>query len=196
MKKIVSMLMAAALLGALALPAFAADAPADQTVTDKNGTEVWLNGEAKADAELISVVMPTAINFQIATKDNAGTKVLDDSDPTTGGVVSGTGKFTNNSNRSVTLTLAEVGDAAVTASAGFLNVVEVYLAPAGMVRGDVLGKAEYQLQTSTKDRELGTMGLGGTLSLKIFAQDNTADNTSLPDGSYQLRTVMKVSAAS
>ena len=121
---------------------------------------------------------------------------LDDSDPGTGGVVSGTGKFTNNSNRSVKLTLSEVGDAAVTPTVGFLSVLDVYLAPASLTRADVFEATDkdYKLSVgSGLNRELGTMGLSGTLEFKIFAKDTETDTTSLADGKYQLRPVMKVS---
>jgi len=193
MKKALALVLALAMMCALAAPVMAADSD-NKTVTNEDGQEVWLNGETKKDAALISVVMPTAINFQIATKEDGGVLTLDDSDPGTGGVVSGTGKFTNNSNRSVKLTLSEVGDAAVT---GFLSVLDVYLAPASLTRADVFdaaGPVDYKLTVgSGLNRELGTMGLSGTLEFKIFAKDNETDTTSLADGKYQLRTVMKVS---
>lgn len=195
MKKALALALALAMMCALSAPVMAADSDS-KTVTNENGQEVWLNGETKQDAALISVVMPTAINFQVATKDVSGTLSLDDSDPGTGGVVSGTGKFTNNSNCSVKLTLTEVGDAQVTPSVGFLSVLDVYLAPANMTRTDVYAAADYKLAVgSGLNRELGTMGLGGTLEFKIFAKDNSADSTSLADGKYQIRTVMKVSTA-
>lgn len=197
MKKAFALVLALAMLCALAAPAMAADSDS-KTVTNGDGQEVWLNGETKKDAALISVVMPTAINFQVATKadTDGSTLVLDDSDPGTGGVVSGTGKFTNNSNRSVALTLAEVNDAVVADSVGFLTVLDVYLAPANMTRADVFASTSpsYKLGTAVKDAALGTMGLNGTLEFKIFAKDNEGDTTSLPDGKYQIRTVMKVSA--
>lgn len=196
MKKALALVLALAMMCALAAPVMAADSD-NKTVTNEDGQEVWLNGETKKDAALISVVMPTAINFQIATKEDGGVLTLDDSDPGTGGVVSGTGKFTNNSNRSVKLTLSEVGDAAVTPTVGFLSVLDVYLAPASMTRADVFdaaGPVDYKLSVgSGLTRELGTMGLSGTLEFKIFAKDNETDTTSLDDGKYQLRTVMKVS---
>ena len=196
MKKALALVLALAMMCALAAPVMAADSD-NKTVTNEDGQEVWLNGETKKDAALISVVMPTAINFQIATKEDGGVLTLDDSDPGTGGVVSGTGKFTNNSNRSVKLTLSEVGDAAVTPTVGFLSVLDVYLAPASLTRADVFdaaGPVDYQLTVgSGLNRELGTMGLSGTLEFKIFAKDNETDTTSLADGKYQLRTVMKVS---
>ena len=196
MKKALALVLALAMMCALAAPVMAADRD-NKTVTNEDGQEVWLNGETKKDAALISVVMPTAINFQIATKEDGGVLTLDDSDPGTGGVVSGTGKFTNNSNRSVKLTLSEVGDAAVTPTVGFLSVLDVYLAPASLTRADVFdaaGPVDYKLTVgSGLNRELGTMGLSGTLEFKIFAKDNETDTTSLADGKYQLRTVMKVS---
>lgn len=195
MKKALALVLALAMMCALAAPVMAADSD-NKTVTNEDGQEVWLNGETKKDAALISVVMPTAINFQIATKEDGGVLTLDDSDPGTGGVVSGTGKFTNNSNRSVKLTLSEVGDAAVTPTVGFLSVLDVYLAPASLTRADVFDATDkdYKLSVgSGLNRELGTMGLSGTLEFKIFAKDNETDTTSLADGKYQLRTVMKVS---
>lgn len=195
MKKALALVLALAMMCALAAPVMAADSD-NKTVTNEDGQEVWLNGETKKDAALISVVMPTAINFQIATKEDGGVLTLDDSDPGTGGVVSGTGKFTNNSNRSVKLTLSEVGDAAVTPTVGFLSVLDVYLAPASLTRADVFEATDkdYKLSVgSGLTRELGTMGLSGTLEFKIFAKDNETDTTSLDDGKYQLRTVMKVS---
>ncbi|WP_418453984.1 hypothetical protein [Allofournierella sp.] len=195
MKKALALVLALAMMCALAAPVMAADSD-NKTVTNEDGQEVWLNGETKKDAALISVVMPTAINFQIATKEDGGVLTLDDSDPGTGGVVSGTGKFTNNSNRSVKLTLSEVGDAAVTPTVGFLSVLDVYLAPASLTRADVFEATDkdYKLSVgSGLNRELGTMGLSGTLEFKIFAKDNETDTTSLADGKYQLRTVMKVS---
>mgnify|MGYP003185595449 CR=1 FL=1 len=195
MKKALALVLALAMMCALAAPVMAADSD-NKTVTNEDGQEVWLNGETKKDAALISVVMPTAINFQIATKEDGGVLTLDDSDPGTGGVVSGTGKFTNNSNRSVKLTLSEVGDAAVTPTVGFLSVLDVYLAPASLTRADVFEATDtdYKLTVgSGLKRELGTMGLSGTLEFKIFAKDNETDTTSLADGKYQLRTVMKVS---
>lgn len=195
MKKALALVLALAMMCALAAPVMAADSD-NKTVTNEDGQEVWLNGETKKDAALISVVMPTAINFQIATKEDGGVLTLDDSDPGTGGVVSGTGKFTNNSNRSVKLTLSEVGDAAVTPTVGFLSVLDVYLAPASLTRADVFEATDkdYKLSVgSGLTRELGTMGLSGTLEFKIFAKDNETDTTSLADGKYQLRTVMKVS---
>ena len=195
MKKALALVLALAMMCALAAPVMAADSD-NKTVTNEDGQEVWLNGETKKDAALISVVMPTAINFQIATKEDGGVLTLDASDPGTGGVVSGTGKFTNNSNRSVKLTLSEVGDAAVTPTVGFLSVLDVYLAPASLTRADVFEATDkdYKLSVgSGLNRELGTMGLSGTLEFKIFAKDNETDTTSLADGKYQLRTVMKVS---
>lgn len=195
MKKALALVLALAMMCALAAPVMATDSD-NKTVTNEDGQEVWLNGETKKDAALISVVMPTAINFQIATKEDGGVLTLDDSDPGTGGVVSGTGKFTNNSNRSVKLTLSEVGDAAVTPTVGFLSVLDVYLAPASLTRADVFEATDkdYKLSVgSGLNRELGTMGLSGTLEFKIFAKDNETDTTSLADGKYQLRTVMKVS---
>ena len=195
MKKALALVLALAMMCALAAPVMAADSD-NKTVTNEDGQEVWLNGETKKDAALISVVMPTAINFQIATKEDGGVLTLDDSDPGTGGVVSGTGKFTNTSNRSVKLTLSEVGDAAVTPTVGFLSVLDVYLAPASLTRADVFEATDkdYKLSVgSGLNRELGTMGLSGTLEFKIFAKDNETDTTSLADGKYQLRTVMKVS---
>ena len=195
MKKALALVLALAMMCALAAPVMAADSD-NKTVTNEDGQEVWLNGETKKDAALISVVMPTAINFQIATQEDGGVLTLDDSDPGTGGVVSGTGKFTNNSNRSVKLTLSEVGDAAVTPTVGFLSVLDVYLAPASLTRADVFEATDkdYKLSVgSGLNRELGTMGLSGTLEFKIFAKDNETDTTSLADGKYQLRTVMKVS---
>ena len=195
MKKALALVLALAMMCALAAPVMAADSD-NKTVTNEDGQEVWLNGETKKDAALIRVVMPTALNFQIATKEDGGVLTLDDSDPGTGGVVSGTGKFTNNSNRSVKLTLSEVGDAAVTPTVGFLSVLDVYLAPASLTRADVFEATDkdYKLSVgSGLNRELGTMGLSGTLEFKIFAKDNETDTTSLADGKYQLRTVMKVS---
>ena len=100
MKKALALVLALAMMCALAAPVMAADSD-NKTVTNEDAQEVWLNGETKKDAALSSVGMPTAINFQIATKEDGGVLTLDDSDPGTGGVVSGTGKFTNNSNRSV-----------------------------------------------------------------------------------------------
>ena len=68
MKKLLSMGMAVLMCMAMATPVMAEEAAGgDKTVTNGDGQEVWLNGSTKKDAELISVVMPTSISFQIAT---------------------------------------------------------------------------------------------------------------------------------
>lgn len=213
-KQILSLILALAMVLSMSVCAFAAD---ENTITKKDGTaEVPLNGEImdNKDIALISVVVPTSIDFQIGTEAMAGVTDItvakigeNDSNNLTVGtsgrkfvqLVSGTGTVTNNTQgNAIKLEISKVAD---DASNPLLSKVNLALAPASTADA-ATAMASYKLTAGDSSIVLSnSMATGDTLDLKVFGQgaEGTYSGTSypvnLPDGTATVTVTLKVSLA-
>lgn len=210
-KQILSLILALAMVLSMSVCAFAAD---ENTITSKNGTaDVPLKGEIldNKDVALISVVVPTAIEFQIGTEQVGGTeytanKIGEGAAIGSQGVgrkfvqlVSGTGTVTNNTeSKNIKLEVSNVTD---DASNPLLSKVNLALAPASITDA-ATAMATYKLTAGASNTVLAaSMSKGQTLDLKVFgtAGEGTSGGinypVNLPDGTATVTVTLKVSLA-
>uniref|UniRef100_UPI0031B7F2B9 hypothetical protein n=1 Tax=Anaerolentibacter hominis TaxID=3079009 RepID=UPI0031B7F2B9 len=157
-------------------------------VTDKSTTEVTKDGTSndmtlkgtvgEPGADLISVVLPSSINFQIGTDDAGKFKNL----------ITSTGTITNNSTIGVKIELAEVKD-----NGGLLGLVDLALAPKDEDSATVMTTYKLSAPLATPVELATNLEKDGTLSLKVFGQKNDADGE-IAAGEYNVVTTLKVTA--
>uniref|UniRef100_UPI0031B89312 hypothetical protein n=1 Tax=Anaerolentibacter hominis TaxID=3079009 RepID=UPI0031B89312 len=156
-------------------------------VTDKSTTEVTKDGTSndmtlkgtvgEPGASLISVVLPSSINFQIGTTATDG--YFDK-------IISSTGTITNNSTTKVKIELAEVRD-----DGKLLDLVDLALAPDKL---DITAAMDNKLSVGMTAKQLGdNLVPGDKLSLKVYGQAKTATTVVTP-GDYNVVTTLKVTA--
>lgn len=181
MKKILSIVLAAAMGVSMTFAAFASTG---STVTgDGKNAKVPLYADVTAADNIISVVMPTQITFQIGATDGAFSTL-----------VSGTGEFSNNSTCAVDLSIIKVIDPTV-GNTTFLSIIDLALGTSVEESADVmLDEARYLRSSLTVDDKitLGRIYADSKETYKVFGQDNAKDTTTLPDGTYKIETTIKV----
>lgn len=212
MKKVISMLLIVAMMMSLSVCAFAADtqmidaAGADNSLT--GSASVKFTGKVEEAAVLLSVVMPTVIEFTVATKNYTGSAklasekgTLDAAPTTTGGkvyntMVSGKGTVTNNSNVAINLDISAVAE-----DSNLLDLIDFAVKSDELTRAEALtnplkvGDADVRLHTG-----LAAGGATTTLEAVGAAAQGTFSGTNyevnVVDGSYVIITTMKVSVYS
>lgn len=159
---------------------------------------VDLIGEVEAGKDLISVVMPTSIKFQVSTTD--GDNYYKE-------YVSGTGTFTNNSTCAVKLSIDSVLDSAEavntdTPTMHFMDVLDLAIAPDNVSQADAFatgGTYTYVLkvQDGGLDQQLAKLAVKDKKNFKIFAKAKTGQEaTVIKNNSYTINTILKISKSS
>lgn len=212
MKKVISMLLIVAMMMSLSVCAFAADTTTvealgkDNTVT--GSSDVTFTGKVQEASVLLSVVMPTTIEFTVATKNYEGTDKLAASKGTLSvapsavsgkvfnALMSGEGTVTNNSNVAIDLEITNVTeDSNLLSQIDFAVKSSSMTASAALANPLSVGSANIALASAIA-------AAGGTTTLKAVGQAATATHSgtnyevSVVDGTYTITTTLKVSVYS
>lgn len=219
-KRTVSMLLAGAMTMSMISTAAAADDKTIQAVGDNGKTatssDVKLTGEVKDAAVLLSVVVPTVINFTVATSSaEQGTTVAakgeNTSVNTTAGeyhvfadLLSGEGTVTNNSNVPVKLEITDISDEKklttlmdLAMQSDELSELTALKTPFDTVNGDYATNPILLASSIPVN--------GGTTTLKVVGKAGVGTKTgetgktygvNLPSATYTVTATLKVSDAS
>ena len=184
MKKVISITVAAILL--VAIPLSASATTGSQEISQNGRHDLGLLGGVET-ANVMSVVIPTTIDFTIRTK----------ADGRLDSVISGDGTITNNSNTPINVDIVGVSD-----PNNLLSKLNVYLVPSAKSKG-VLDP--YKLTTEIADDgtkiRLADDGLNGimghsttpeTLIVNVVGEAIDSDITFSSADTYNLSTVLKV----
>lgn len=190
-KKMTALFLSLALTMSLSVPAFAAEVggsvvqnpDGSQTIGGINsgtggfgqGSDVAWSADVVA-GDIISVVMPTSVDFYIKLKDAGYTADASKTQMGFDTVLSGEAKITNNSSCAVKLDCVGVTDGGITSSAA---------APAGQLPGQVLNLVELAL---------GKVDNSQTLSDAQFMA-GTLNRTGIAAAPIELGSIPKPSAA-
>lgn len=220
-KKTLSMLLTGAMTVGMIGSASATVTPQQQsaqTITEfgKSGTtgsaNVDLVGEVTNEAVLLSVVVPTRIEFIVGTKEvNPGGSTIADkkgSNATAAvatnyyvfaGLISGTGVVTNNSNVAIKLEMTDLQD-----NANLTELMDLALA-SGTLAGGVALQTPFDLSKNYSQPNQSIMldshiaKDGGTTELEVVGKAAKGEisgvkyDVHLPNGQYTLTTTLKVS---
>lgn len=195
MKKLVSILLSLALaLSMISVDVFASaeTETTQEYTTDGQSNDMHMRIYIPTSVDLISVVMPSTIDFQIATK----LQTVDQKEIykflTS---ISGEGEFLNNSSKTVDLDIISVDDPLIDKTVSLLSVVDMAVGKS-YVDGDSLLSNPANLLSSSVSAahpiSLGSLMSGGSETYKVFVQDNPDNEDSLLDGTYTVTTTVKV----
>ncbi|WP_343207847.1 hypothetical protein [Anaerolentibacter hominis] len=165
-------------MGSTALAKETTDKTTKEVTTNESSSEMKLEGKVGTPgADLISVVLPSSINFQIGTEGEQAFKEI----------ISATGTIENLSTSDVNITLEEVTD-----TKGLLGMVDLALAPVDKTLTDAMASNMLVVGTA-RNMLLGKVAAGGgTLPLKVFGQAKASSK--IVDGEYNITTILKVTA--
>lgn len=197
-KQILSLILVLAMVMTMSVTAFATDINGDGDTAD-----VKLMGEIMDDADvcLISVVVPTSINFQVGTKSTSNSaNQINNPSVSAGGrefvrLVSGTGTVTNNTEgKAIKLDITNVSQS------GDGNLLDLMYLAVAEATTDQVSAMNNKLTDGAVNINLSNSiaGDGGTLKLKVFGQgaqgvfNTTPYPVNLPDGDYTVTVTMKV----
>lgn len=208
MKKIISLVLSVAMLLSVAVMA-----SAETTEIKTVGTnEVELIATIEEDSKLMTVIMPTSIDFVIGTTHEATDEFADgilNASKITGGykfseLYGGTATVTNNSKEDIKLELVGVRER----KGNLLNLVELGLWATGMTESDVLSQhllaenmSAYTLAETIQGTDSTGTESGDSVSLKVIGQEAFASISgkqypvSIPTAEYTIVTTLKVSLA-
>lgn len=220
-KKNLSMLLAGAMtvgmIGSASAVTPAAEIGSSHTIQENGGTDqtgsadVELVGKVSNEAVLLSVVVPTRIDFIVATKPAENGQVIADrkgagANAMSGGdyfvfngLISGTGTVTNNSNVPVKLQLTGVQDAG-----GLTDLMDLALTSDSLSAVDALqNPLEHKDYTAAPITLVNSIAIGGgTAELKVVGDGAQGTVTGgglgdvhLPNDDYTIKTTLKVSYA-
>lgn len=210
MKKFVSIVLAVLMVMSLTTVALAADnkitASGDNTLT-KN-TQVALNGKITDDAVLLSVVMPTGIDFTIGTTATSNATVNEKntanaSENASGGnifstLISGSGTVTNNSNVDIKLEITDVADKSDLLKKVDLAVVSDELDETTAMKAPLEAK-DYSASPIVLASKLAATN--GTTTLTVAGKgcqgqySGLNKDVNLDKGNYVVTTTLKISVA-
>lgn len=208
MKKVVSLILAVAMLLSVAVMA-----SAETTEIRTVGTnEVELVATVAEDSNLMSVIMPTSIDFIIGTTHEVTDDFADgirNASKITGGykfseLYSVEATVTNNSKEDIKLELVDVRER----QGNLLNLVKLGLWATGMTESDVLSQhllAEnmdaYTLAQTIQGTDSTGTESGGFVKLKVIGKaafaliEGVQYPVSIPSANYTIVTTLKVSLA-
>ena len=206
MKKTFAVLLAAILTMSLSTTALAAET---QDVTGKGednkvtvDTELPLHGEVTNSAVVISVVMPTSIDFTIGTKLAAAADISEEpvtkeeSAPTFDTLISGTGNVTNKSNVAIDIDVTGVTD-----KDKLLSLVDLALGSGNIAESAALANSLDKVSAENSIKLVSGLATSGSTTLKVFGKGKTANasGTDYPvkmdPKTYTITTTLKVSVA-
>lgn len=213
-KKNMSLFLACAMTMGMATSALAADEVKEKTYTafgDENTTinsDVSLDGTIVEGEVLLSVVMPTSIDFVVGTTQFTGDVVAEknvaNASQSAGGFVfsalmSGEGTVTNNSNKPIKLELVGITD-----TSDLLKKMDLALKPGSVneataLRSYALDNTDYSASPMILASSIAAEG--GTTTLSVAGQAAMGQYSgldkpvNLPAGSYSVNTTMKISVA-
>lgn len=208
MKKVISLVLSVAMLLSVAVMA-----SAETTEIRTVGTnEVELVATVAEDSTLMSVIMPTSIDFVIGTTHETSGDFADgfrNANKITGGykfseLYCANATVTNNSKEDIKLELVDVRER----QGNLLNLVKLGLWATGMQENDVLddhrlevGMAAYTLAETIQGTDSTATSSGGSVALKVIGKAAFASiegvqyPVSIPSANYTIVTTLKVSLA-
>lgn len=205
MKKILSLILALAVVMSMSVCAFATETTTVEAAGDDKTTaegKVDLVGTVYEGAVLLSVVMPTTLTFQVGTEQSSAQLAdkRENGSITTGGyifasLISGEGTVTNNSTHAIDLYISKVED-----TNGLTD--KMNLGVTGNALDEATALSSY-LTTATTDLKLSSniATEGGTDTLKVVgsaAKGNVSGGSfdiNLAAGDYTVTTTLKVAVA-
>ncbi|WP_343207988.1 hypothetical protein [Anaerolentibacter hominis] len=198
-KKLLALALAAVLTLNMGVVAMAAGDTQSVNGTGDQGGDIQLEAAVLQGADLIQVVMPTKINFNINT----------DSSTYFDELISGRGTITNNSTKAVKVEIVGVQDSGVST---LLTKAKIALAPSdnAYVNDSMTNKEKgeavlagsspsYKLTTSVSPTAsitlFDSLPTRASKSIEVFGTEETA-TTAIDAASYTVVTTLKISIAS